>query len=131
MSFLLAFIKKERQAEMIVEKSLPPRVMAQRLGQMGPELVILKLGGEGMIGYTVTETIVESGIEVEVVDLTGAGDSVTAAVMLAYFEGYSLPKMLRFANSAGAACVQKFGAGINVPTLAEITAVLEKAEGKE
>lgn len=115
------------EAQMIVQEPLPPAEMAERIRQMGSKLVILKLGAEGMIGHTATETIHEPGIAVEVVDLTGAGDSVAAMVVLGYLEKYPLPKLLRLANATGAAAVQKFGAGINVPTWGEITAVLHNS----
>lgn len=112
------------EAQMIIPEPLPPEVMAERIRQMGAELVILKLGAKGMVGHTATETVYEPGIPVEVVDLTGAGDSVAAMVVLGYLEKTPLPKLLRLANATGAAAVQKFGAGINVPTWGEITAVL-------
>lgn len=112
------------EAQLIIQEPLEPEVMAERIRQMGSELVILKLGAQGMIGHTAAETIFEPGISVEVVDLTGAGDSVAAAVVLSYLEKQPLPKLLRLANATGVACVQKFGAGIHVPTRAEITAVL-------
>ena len=118
------------EAQMIVQELLPPIEMAERIRQMGSELVILKLGANGMIGHTATETVYEPGIAVEVVDLTGAGDSVAAMVVLGYFEKYPLPKLLRLANATGAAAVQKFGAGINVPTWGEITAVLDTHNGE-
>lgn len=115
------------EAQLIIQEPLPPKEMAERIRQMGSELVILKLGAEGMIGHTKNETIFEPGLSVGVADLTGAGDSVAAMVVLGYFKDYPLSKLLRLANATGAAAVQKFGAGINVPTMAEITAVLEQA----
>lgn len=118
------------EAQLIIPEPLPPATMAERIRQMGSELVILKLGANGMIGHTATETVYEPGIAVEVVDLTGAGDSVAAMVVLGYFEKYPLPKLLRLANATGAAAVQKFGAGINVPTWEEITAVLHRNNAK-
>lgn len=117
----------EEEAQMSLPQGLSPEEMAESIRSLGPELVILKRGGNGLIGHTAVETVFQLGIEVDVVDLTGAGDSVTAAIILAYLEKHSLPKMLALANATGAACVQKFGAGSNVPTLAEIEAVLSKA----
>lgn len=113
------------EAQLIVQEPLEPAAMAERIHQMGAKLVVLKLGAEGMIGQTATETIYEPGIAVDVVDLTGAGDSVAAAVVVSYLEKQPLQKLLRLANATGAAAVQKFAAGINVPTREEITAVLE------
>ncbi len=114
----------DEEATMIIGESLPPEVMAERIQKMGPELVILKLGAEGMIGQTAVQTHCQPGLAVPVKDLTGAGDSVLAAVMLSYLEGHDLPKTLALANATGAACVQKFGAGVNVPYKHEVLEVL-------
>ena len=115
------------EAGMIIGESLPPEAMAKRIQSMGPELVILKLGAEGMIGQTAAQTIYHPGFSVTVKDLTGAGDSVLASVMLSYLEEHDLLKMLTLANATGAACVQKFGAGVNVPYKHEVVDVLEKS----
>lgn len=115
------------EATMILGERLPPEVMAERIRKMGPELVILKLGAEGMMGKTAVQTLHQPGLAVTVKDLTGAGDSVLAAVMLSYLEGHDLPKMLALANATGAACVQKFGAGVNVPFKHEVLDVLAKS----
>ena len=80
-----------------------------------------------MIGQTAVQTLYQPGLSVPVKDLTGAGDSVLAAVMLSYLAGHDLPKMLAIANATGAACVQKFGAGVNVPYKHEVLDVLEKS----
>ena len=117
----------EDEAKMSLSPDLSREEMAQSILKLGPELVILKLGANGMLGHTATETIYQPGISVEVEDLTGAGDSVTAAVIRSYLEKHPLPKLLALANATGAACVQKFGSGTNVPTLEEISAVLDKA----
>ncbi|MFT7587225.1 MAG: sugar/nucleoside kinase (ribokinase family), partial [Cellvibrionaceae bacterium] len=117
----------EEEAQMSLPSGLSSEEMAQSVLDLGPELVILKLGAKGMIGHTAEETLYQPGIPVEVADLTGAGDSVAASVILSYLERHALPKMLALANATGAACVQKFGSGLNVPTKAEIMAVLNKA----
>lgn len=114
------------EAEMILGERLPPGAMAERIQQMGPELVIVKLGSDGMIGQTATETLYQPGLSVPVKDLTGAGDSVLAAAMVSYLEGHDLARTLALANATGAACVQKFGAGVNVPYKHEVEAVLKK-----
>ena len=117
----------DEEATLIIGESLPPEAMAERIRNMGPELVILKLGAEGMIGQTAVQTLHQPGLSVTVKDLTGAGDCALAAVMLSYLEGHNLPKMLALANATGAACVQKFGAGVNVPFKHEVLDVLEKS----
>lgn len=117
----------DEEARMVIGERLPPEAMAKRIQEMGPELVILKLGAEGMIGKTAVQTVHQPGLAVPVKDLTGAGDSVVAAVMLSYLAGHDLPKMLILANATGAACVQKFGAGVNVPYKHEVLDVLENS----
>ena len=120
----------EDEAKQSLPAGLTQKEMAQQILALGSELVVLKLGANGMLGLTATKTHTQPGIPVDAIDLTGAGDSVTAAVIRSYLEKYPLPKMLALANATGAACVQKFGAGSNVPTLAEIEAVL-KASNSE
>lgn len=117
----------DEEAAMIIGESLPPEAMAERIQKIGPELVILKLGAEGMIGQTAVQSVHQPGLAVPVKDLTGAGDSVVAAIMLSYLAGHDLPKMLVLANATGAACVQKFGAGVNVPYKQEVLDVLKKS----
>ena len=41
---------------------------------------MLKQGAKGLLGYTETENAFQPGLKVPVRDLTGAGDSVLAAV---------------------------------------------------
>ena len=116
------------EAEIAVGESLPPEQLAQHIRQLGAELIVLKQGANGMLGQTETESVFQPGLKVPVRDLTGAGDSVVAAVVLSYLEKHELPKMMAIANATGAACVQKFGAGINVPYKDEVLVELGKVE---
>lgn len=118
------------EAEIAVGESLPPEQLAQRIRQLGAELVVLKQGAKGMLGHTETENALQPGLKVPVRDLTGAGDSVLAAVMFSYLEKHDLPKMIAIANATGAASVQKFGAGVNGPHKAEVLAELSKIDGR-
>lgn len=116
----------EDEAKQSLPGDFSAEEMAQQILALGPELVVLKLGANGMIGVTADQTHYQPGIPVEAVDMTGAGDSVAAAVIRSYLENYSLQKMLALANGTGAACVKKFGAGKNVPTLTEIESILKE-----
>lgn len=118
------------EAEIAVGEPLPPEQLAQEIRKLGAELVVLKQGAKGMLGCTETESIFQPGLEVPVRDLTGAGDSVLAATMFSYLEGHDLPKMMAIANATGAACVQKFGAGVNVPYKDEVLKELRKINGR-
>jgi len=101
-----------------------PRDSLNALGQMGPELVIVKLGANGCLARKGEETVELPGIPVPLVDATGAGDSVAGAVIYAWLRGLDLTSLVRLANAAGAAKVQKRGTGRNVPTQEEVGAVL-------
>ena len=60
------------------------------------------------------------GFNVRAVDTTGAGDAFNAALVYGHLAGWPLEKAARFANIVGAVKVTKMGAGVNVPTKAEI-----------
>ncbi len=61
---------------------------------------------------------------VPLVDATGAGDSLDAAILFGYLRGLPVPDLADLGNAAGAAKVQKWGTGHHLPTLAEIRKVL-------
>jgi ribokinase len=60
---------------------------------------------------------------VEVADTTAAGDAFTGALAVAWGEGRDLVDAVRWANAAGAVCVQKVGASGALPERAEIEAL--------
>lgn len=103
-----------------------PLAAAQALVQNGSEVVVLKRGAEGMILVTSTEQVNVPGFRVEPLDFTGAGDSVTGAMLYGYLNGYALDALGTLGNATGATKVQKRGTGHNMPTIHEIRATLEK-----
>ena len=60
---------------------------------------------------------------VEVADTTAAGDAFTGALAVAWGEGRDLVDAVRWANAAGAVCVQKVGASGALPERTEIEAL--------
>jgi sugar/nucleoside kinase (ribokinase family) len=97
---------------------------AAALLAVGPELVVLKRGAEGVTLYRKDATVFVPGFSVPAVDQTGAGDSLSGAVIYAWLKNVDLETMGRLANATGAAKVQKRGTGHSMPTVAEIRAVL-------
>jgi len=93
----------------------------------GPALVFIKLGAAGCMLCSAHETVQHPGFKVAVRDTSGAGDTFAAAALYGYVNDMPLPALAAFANAAGAAAVMKLGAGLNVPTRAEIDAVLGQA----
>ena len=112
------------EAHLILGHDGEPEIMAAEILALGPEIVILKLGGEGMIARSAIETVQQPGFEVQVEDMTAAGDSVAASVIYSYLAGHSLARMVTLANATGAVAVSKFGAGTSVPYPHEVIALL-------
>lgn len=90
----------------------------------GVGMVVLKLGGEGCAVSSASGFERIPGFDVRAVDTTGAGDAFNAALVYGYLVGWPLEKAARFANIVGAVKVTKMGAGVNVPTKAEINRFL-------
>jgi len=86
----------------------------------GVETVVLKLGGGGCAVSSASGFERIPGFNVRAVDTTGAGDAFNAAMAYGYLVGWPLEKTARFVNIVGAVKVTKMGAGVNVPTKAEI-----------
>ncbi|MFB9236953.1 carbohydrate kinase [Plantactinospora siamensis] len=62
---------------------LDPGAAADRLGGLGPALVVVTLGGAGALGRTRTVELVRPARAVTVVDTVGAGDAFTAGLLAA------------------------------------------------
>ena len=99
--------------------------MLDYLQELGPDLIILKKGPEGLVLAQGQQRVPISGFRVDARDATGAGDSLVGAALFAYLNQFSLEETGILANATGAAKVQKLGTGHNMPTLPEIAAILE------
>ena len=93
---------------------------AARTLQDRVETVVLKLGVEGCAVSSSSGLKRIPAFHVRTVDTTGAGDAFNAALVYGYLVGWPMKKAARFANVVGAIKVTKMGAGVNVPTKAEI-----------
>jgi sugar/nucleoside kinase (ribokinase family) len=90
----------------------------------GVKLAVVKRDVAGCLLVTKEKFEIAAGYPVPVVDATGAGDSLAAGIIFGRLNGLSLPHLGVIANAIGAAKVQKRGTGLNVPTRAEVQAVL-------
>jgi ribokinase len=82
--------------------------------------IILTLGEKGIIALAGNEVIKISGLKVEAVDTTGAGDCFIGAFSSQLAKGTLVKKALEFANKAAAISVTRKGAGPSMPTLKEV-----------
>lgn len=103
-----------------------PLASARALLANGAQLVVIKRGEAGCLLLTRNAMHISPGFPVEARDTTGAGDSLAGAVIYGYLKGLSLAALGTLANATGAAKVQKLGTGHNMPTRAEVRAVLER-----
>ena len=80
------------------------------IDRYGLRLVILTKGAEGSEVITVDNTLPQPAGEAEVVDTVGAGDSFTAAFVVAYLRGDSLADAQRLASDTAAYVCSRKGA---------------------
>lgn len=91
-----------------------------------PQLtIVLKLGERGCRILSGETDVHVPGFAVEVIDTIGAGDAFAAAFIWADLQRYSLAECGTIANAMGAASVGRVGAGRNVPSRAELQALLD------
>ena len=69
--------------------------------EKGVQRVFLSMGGDGMYAATVEERLWMSNIPGEMVNTTGCGDSVTAALVWAWMNDLDLRDTLRAGLAAG------------------------------
>ena len=95
------------------------------LHAMGPKLVALTRDKDGAAVSCGGLVALCDGIDVPVVDPTGAGDTFAAALIVALQRNLPLDEMALFCNCAGTLVVTKRGAiGHAVPTLGEVEALM-------
>jgi len=99
---------------------------AHKLLAAGSQLVVIKRGMAGCFLLTAKKLHIAPGLPVNALDATGAGDSLGAAVMYGYLNQFDLEKMGDLGNATGAAKVLKLGTGHNMPTIAEVNAMLSR-----
>lgn len=88
--------------------------------------IILTRGASGVLAVSPREVISVPGRQVKAIDTVGAGDCFCGALALALSNSQPMDVALRFANTAASLCVQRYGAGQAMPTLAEVQDVMRQ-----
>jgi 5-dehydro-2-deoxygluconokinase len=104
-----------------------PADIARRLLELGPELAIVKLGGEGVVvawGDDDIECV--PAFPVEVVNGLGAGDAFGGAVCHGLLAGWTPPEIVRFAAAAGAIVAGRLACADAMPTETEVREAMER-----
>ena len=101
-----------------------PLELARRLLELGPRLAIVKLGPRGVLAATADEHWVVPPREVEVVNGLGAGDAFGGALCHGLLSGWDVERIVRYANAAGAVVASRLGCADDMPTAADVEALL-------
>jgi len=85
---------------------------AKTLRERGFECVIASMGSDGAVMVTPEETLYAPALDVDVVDTLGAGDSMLAAVLWAFEQGWDAERALRAGVVASAQLVGVMGSSV-------------------
>jgi 5-dehydro-2-deoxygluconokinase len=113
------------ECEVAVGESDPLRA-GEALLERGPATAIVKLGAEGVLGFEATGQVSVPPVEVEVVNGLGAGDAFGGALCHGILEGWPLPRVLEFANTAGAIVASRLECSTAMPDTEEVMALLPR-----
>ncbi|MFD1859108.1 5-dehydro-2-deoxygluconokinase [Aeromicrobium camelliae] len=94
-------VGNREECEVAVGES-DPAAAAEALHQRGVELAVVKQGPDGVLGSRAGEQAVSRPIPVDVVNGLGAGDAFGGALCHGLLADWPLPRVLDFANAAGA-----------------------------
>lgn len=122
-----AMLELDSTRDAMTKRVEDPKQIASRLLTRGAKSVVLKRGRRGAVLIDrdgMIRTI--KPFRVKIVDTTAAGDAFTAALAVAHVEGMELAQAARFANAAGAACCQDFGAQPALPAREAVERLLDE-----
>lgn len=90
-----------------------------------PEKLIVTLREKGVsVGLNEGVIYNEPARQVEVIDTTGAGDTVNGALAYALSVGKDIKDALKYANIAASLSIQKYGAQGGMPSKEEVEKLL-------
>jgi 5-dehydro-2-deoxygluconokinase len=118
-------VGNQEEMEMATGLGDPEAAADWLLGQ-GVSLAIVKLGPHGVFAATPTERVRIPPIPVRVLCGLGAGDAFGGALCHGLLSGWSLQRMIAFANAAGAIVASQLACADAMPEQAQIEAVLQR-----
>ena len=101
------------------------RAASDKLHEMGPETVVLKMGGAGAFYSSNGQTGMVPGFNVNTVDTVGAGDCFNGGLAVALHGGQSLHDAVGFACATGALATTSEGAADAAPLLEDVLNLIE------
>jgi 5-dehydro-2-deoxygluconokinase len=113
------------ECEVAVGEREPERAAAALLDR-GVDLAVVKQGPLGVLARTRDETVQVPPAPAHVRNGLGAGDGFGGALCHGLLSGWALPRMLAFANVAGAIVASRLECSTAMPSSAEVEAELER-----
>ena len=107
------------EAREITRLDEPPEI-ARFFIDRGVKVVGIKMGARGSYVRTCAgEVVTAPPLAVTAVDSLGAGDAWAGGFLCGLVHGWDMERCARFANAAGACCVQALGATTGIRTFSE------------
>jgi 2-dehydro-3-deoxygluconokinase len=101
-----------------------PEQIARFYLELGPKVVVVKLGPDGALLATADGMRSFPPYTVKSIDMSGAGDTIDGAFVAAYLAGRTLNQCMRFANAAAALTTTGLGCVLPVPRSEAIEALM-------
>ena len=117
-------IGNKEECQVAVGETEPARA-ADAMLERGVELAIVKQGPKGVFAKTKNESVEVPPHFVEVINGLGAGDSFGGALCFGLLQQWSLEKILRFANIAGAIVASRLECSTAMPSFEEVSEIME------
>ena len=125
LSMVSVAVGNREECQVAVGESDPDRA-AEALLDRGIGLAIVKQGPKGVLARTRDERVEVAAFPVKVVNGLGAGDAFGGALCHGLLEGWSLERVLRFANVAGAIVASRLECSTAMPTAGEVERLMEE-----
>jgi len=122
-------LPSKSEAKTLTGKDDPDQA-ARSLLKMGANVAVIKMGSEGALAVTQTETVFEPAYRVSEVDPTGAGDVYDAAFVYGMLKDWSLDKTMELASAAGAIKVTRVGPMSGPSSLTEVEEFIKETAKK-
>lgn len=117
------FLPGMEEAELMTGES-DPRRAAQAIRDLGPGMVVVKLGAEGALALTDAGETRAPALHLErIIDPVGAGDGFAAGFLSGQLRGWGLTESLRLGNLVGASAMSVSGDIEGLPTWEEVQAL--------
>jgi ribokinase len=121
----LILTREEALGVLKLDDNSSTEMIVSKFHELGPRLVVIKLGGGGCFLHDGNKDFFHKGFPVTVVDTSGAGDVVAGILIFTFLNHFDLYDTCVLMNAAGAVTVGKLGAGRNIATKDEIIDLLQ------